>query len=296
MASNPLVDPNSRFNPDDYNSLHNGPITSGPGSSGTPAFGTTTGGNWLAGTGPWDDAQTLANDIASGKASGMTQALDFVAVGLDVIGAVIDPIGTFTGMLAGWLMEHLKPLKLILDELAGNPDTISGVANTWGNISSAMKAAANDYTAAVNGQTTGWQGGAADAYRGKTAGKLVHAMTSTSALSDAMKQIITVCGEVVATIRATVRDIISMLVGMLVSAIIEEACSLGLATPVVVAQALAKIGKATEETVKVIKEGVTVAGYVLALEQKIVLVFQEIVKIIPNLQSIGQDIPAAARA
>src|SRR4030081_79424 len=150
MAStNPLVDPNSRFNPNDYNSLHNGPITSGPGTSGTPAFGTTTGGNWLAGTGPWDDAQTLANDINSGKASGMTQALDFVAVGLDVIGAVIDPIGTFTGMLAGWLVEHLKPLKLILDELAGNPDTISGVANTWGNISSAMKAAADDYTAAV---------------------------------------------------------------------------------------------------------------------------------------------------
>lgn len=286
---NPLVDPTSQLNKDDYfvnwDKVGHGdygtlnPVTSGP------------GGNWLSGTGLWDDCATLGKDIAANKAG----AADYIAVGLDVLGAVIDPIGTATGMLAGWMMDHLKPLKMMLDELAGNPDTVAGVAKTWDNISKALTEGAKSYGDAVGAQTADWHGDAADAYR-KQAGNLVQAMGGAGALADGMSQISTVGGEIVATVRSTVRDIISFLIGYLVDLAIEEVCSVGLATPVVIAQGIADIGRATKEVVEAIDKVSTVLGVAIAVAGKINTLFAEIEKVLPNLQQAGHDVPAAAPA
>lgn len=286
---NPLVDPSSQFNPDDYavswDKVKQGdystlnPISSGP------------GGDWLSGTGLWDDCATLGKDIAANKAG----AADYIAVGLDTLGVLIDPIGTAAGMLAGWMMDHLKPLKMMLDELAGNPDTVTGVANTWNNISKAMTSGATSYANAVSGQTADWHGDAADAYRTQ-ANKLVQAMGGAGALADAMSQISTIGGEIVATVRSTVRDIISLLIGFLVDLAIEEACSLGAATPVVIAQGIADIGKATKETVEAIDKACTVIGLVIAVAGKVNTLYAEIVKVLPNLEQTGRDVGPAIPA
>lgn len=289
--SNPLVDPKSQFNPNDYvanpNELSKGdysslnPVTSGP------------GGDWLSGTGIWADSEQLGKDIKS--KDWVQVSFDSAAVGLDTLGLIQDPIGTAFSMLAGWMIDHLKPLKLILDELAGNPDTVTGVANTWTNISKALTAAANEYAAAVPPETAGWQGQAADAYR-RQAGTLVQALGGAGALADGMSALVSIGAELVATVRSAVRDIIANLVGELVSDAIQEACTLGAATPVVVEEATGAIERETSVATKLIESLVKVLKNAVFIASKINTLLSEIAKILPKLQQIGKDVSAAAPA
>ena len=281
---NQLVDPSSQFNWDDYsvnwNKVGQGdystlnPITSGP------------GGDWLSGTGMLDDVYNMGRDVAQNKAG----VGDYLTVGLDVLGAAIDPVGTAAGILAGWMMDHIKPLKLILDELGGNPDTIEGVAKTWEDISKALTEGAQTYTNAVGAQTSAWQGDAADAYRTQAA-KLVQGMAGAGALADMMGQISTVGGEVAATVRGTVRDIISFLVGYLADLAVEEACTVGAATPAVVAQGVEDIAKATKEVFETVAKVVTIIEIVIAVLNKIKATLEELAKLLPNIK---QGMGAAA--
>ncbi|HVV14621.1 hypothetical protein [Amycolatopsis sp.] len=281
-TENPLVDPSSQFDPDDY-----GPdakkIAQGDLSTLNPV---TSGGDWWAGSGLWDDCNQLAQSIKDRDLVGVF--FGTVAVELDAIGVLMDPIGTALSGLAGWMIEHLKPLRLALDELAGNPDTIKGVAKTWTNISDRMKQVAQAQHDAVQQGTAHWQGPAPDAYR-QAAGKLYDAAGATSSLSEGMSSLIQAMGECVATVRSLVRDLIATLVAELVQDALEEAASVGFATPLVIEEATGAISRCTGRTVSTIEKLVDVIGEVLDIATKINTLLQTIVKVV-------QDLPKATQA
>lgn len=279
---NELVDPASQFNPDDY-FPNPGKIAQGDLSTANPI---TSGGDWWSGTGLWDDCNQLAQSIKQGDLAG--EIFGGIAVGLDAIGVVMDPIGTALSGLAGWMIDHLKPLRLMLDELAGNPDTIKGVANTWTNISERMKQVAQAQQDAVEQGTTHWQGPAADAYR-KSAGNLHDAAGATSSLADGMSSLVQAMGECVATVRSLVRDLIATLVAELVQDALEEAASFGFATPLVIEEATGAISRCTGRTVATIEKLVDTIGTILDIAAKINTLLQTIAK-------VAQDLPKAKQA
>ena len=279
--ANPLVDEKAKYDPGQY-----GPdpteIRNGDYSSLSPI---TSGGDWLKGTGPWADAKELGENLRNGTAT--EKLFSLATVGLYLLGTVMDPIGTALSMLVGWMIEHLKPLKAALDGLAGNPDMIEGRSTTWENINTAMQAAAKDLESSIQPGTAAWKGTAAENYRGSST-VLAKSIGAVGDLSSGMGALVKITGVAVAAVRDTVRELISTLVAELIEDAIEEAASLGLATPLVVEQALGSIFRCSTKVAKTIKtllEAIAEAGEIIS----------KLVGLFNNLYKIFKELPEATK-
>jgi hypothetical protein len=134
-----------------------------------------------------------------------------------------------------WILEHVKPLSEALDWLAGDPGEIAGHAQTWRNVAGALRDRAEDLGRAAWWDTAEWAGAAADAYR-RWSGLQQTAVGGLAGAAQTLAAITEGAGMLVAGVRMMVRDAIAVLVSRLVSYAVEEAFSLGLATPLVVEQ------------------------------------------------------------
>ncbi len=194
-----------------------------PGTSNDPWAGI-----WIA-----EDIDTILDGVRSG--SWIDGTLGAVSAGLDTLAFVSDPIGGLLQYGVAWMLEHVKPLTEALDWLAGDPGQISAHAQTWRNISATSHDQAADLDRAVRGDTTEWVGGAADAYR-TWSGQQRDAVGALATAAETMAAITEGAGTLVAAVRMMVRDAIAVLASRLISYAAEELFTLGLATPVVVAQ------------------------------------------------------------
>jgi hypothetical protein len=222
-------------------------------------------------------SQEIGEGIAHGDWAKV--ALGGVGAGLDMLSASFDPISYFSGQLASWMMEHLEPLRKVLHGLSGEPDMVRNYAASWGNISKEMAAVSIGYAAAADGTSSFWSGPASDAYRPQAH----HVANLTKAAAGAAQSLMsaaTMAGELVTGIRTTVRDIIATLVGRLVNLAVEEACSAGLATPLVVAQGVEEIGRASagvgESLTRLGKAISELAGWLVALRDLLDGVYTEL--------------------
>jgi hypothetical protein len=102
----------------------------------------------------------------------------------------------------------------------------------------------------------------------------------TAGAADTLKTAATMAGELVAGIRITVRDAIAALVGYLVDLVVEEACTVVLATPVVVAQGVEEISRVSirigESLTKLGKAISELAGWLVALRDMLDGVYAEL--------------------
>ena len=89
---------------------------------------------WNTGLGLVEDAAQISSGIQNN--SWVDGTLGTVGGALDILGMVLDPIGSLVAWGVSWLMEHVKPLKEALDWLAGNPDAVAAHAQTWENVAS----------------------------------------------------------------------------------------------------------------------------------------------------------------
>jgi len=151
-------------------------------------------------------------------------AFTATAAGLDSLSIGMDPLGELSQAGVGWLIEHVWFLHEPLDALAGDPTQITAQARTWHNTSNAMLAVAQDYprdAAAV----TGWDGAAADEYRGAVDDYAYHLGRAAAAASDVSTEIMA-SGAAVGTVRALIRDIIAEFVsGVIKKALVALAGS-----------------------------------------------------------------------
>lgn len=108
-------------------------------------------------------------------------------------------------------------------------------------------------------------------------------------------------GQVVAAVRETVRDLIATLVGKLITWALEEACTLGFATPLVAAQATAAITSTISKVSQVIRKLVKTISNVGPKVRKIVSKLGEIIEKLSKLnkklgkRAEGATSPSAAR-
>lgn len=232
----------------------------------------------------WEKGLTAVEageEIGAGIAKGdwAKVALDGVGAGLDLLCAGFDPIGYFSGQLASWMMEHLEPLRMVLHGLTGEPGMVRGYAATWGNISATIGSVSGDYTTTADATSWFWDGPASDAYRSQ-AHHVANLAQAAAEAADTLKTAATMAGELVAGIRTIVRDAIATLVGCLVDLAVEDACTFGLATPVVVAQGIEEISRVSvrigESLTKLGKAISELAGWLGALRNMLDGVYAEL--------------------
>ncbi|SDJ27949.1 hypothetical protein SAMN05192558_11458 [Actinokineospora alba] len=167
--------------------------------------------NFDSPTQSWDGSGlfgSAANIVYDGmKGDWGALAGDAVGGGLDLLGFAMDPLGTVLSGVIGWLIEHIGFLKEPLDFLAGDPDAITAMAQTWTNIATRMQQTAEAYTNSLKA-VAGTNGAAIAAYQASVnnfaqvvAGGATHAQNAAAA--------VTVAAEVVGVVRGVVRDAIS---------------------------------------------------------------------------------------
>ena len=193
-----------------------------------------------AGIGILDSAVQSVDAISSGN--WIDAGIDTAATTLDSLAFVTNPAGALLSSGIGWLIEHVEALSEPLDWLAGNPDTITAHAQTWGNVATAVSTVEQDYLRAVAGDLTAWRGHAAQAYRAR-ATDTGHLLGALSIAADGIRVAITMSGMVVAAVRDQIQKMICDLVGYLIGYAAELMGSGGLATPVVAEQAMSLIAQ-----------------------------------------------------
>jgi hypothetical protein len=246
----------------------------------------------------------LAEDVDSLMAvfSGGTwidSTIGGVAAGLDTLALVTDPLGQLVAWGVGWLIEHLKPLSDGLDALAGDPDQIAAYAQTWANVSQATEGALTTLHDGARQQINDWAGEASVAYRSHE-GEQEAALLALAKATDAMSQITTGAGVLVATVRMMVRDLIADFVSVLAVRlwewVAEEGLTLGLGTPLVVAQVTTLAGKWIGRIARLLDGLVNSLRRLTPLLRRLDAIIDEIKAVLRGLSSTGDGTAATSRS
>jgi uncharacterized protein YukE len=168
---------------------------------------------WAAGVPLWE--AYIDSRAGIREKDSLLASLNSGALGLEALGMIFDPIGAAVSSLVGWILEHLRPFRDLLDLMAGYPDLIKDVATSWANIAAHLGDAHTSFAAQVNPGTSEWQGEAADAYR-STARGVVRLLDNGSAAADVLNKLTTAAGEAVAGVRQFIRDIVAETVAVVV--------------------------------------------------------------------------------
>ncbi|MET0236483.1 MAG: hypothetical protein ABW224_17680, partial [Kibdelosporangium sp.] len=242
-----------------------GPLTAGNGDYG-----------WAGGIGIAESAMDTFNGIKDGN--WVEGGLGVVGLAAEAASAAIDPFGWLMSSVASFLMEHVQPLKDMLDSIAGDPPVIQSYSETWANVAKHLDSTHTSFANSVKNGTAGWQGKAADTYR-QTASEQAEGIKAAATAAGTISTVVMVFGEVVAFVRELVRDLIADLIGKLISWVLETVFSLGFGTPVVVAQAVAAIAKWATKITDLLRRLLRTIKNVSPLLGKLAEVFGKIIKV-----------------
>jgi RHS repeat-associated protein len=235
---------------------------------------------WHSGINLLDDAAGVYDGVQSG--SWVDGGIAAVGAGLDLLTMAMNPVGTLISYGLNWLIEHVKPLQDALNKLAGDADQIAAYSQTWKNIAQAVGQSAKDLSATVQKDTANWTGQAADTYRANIADKVNH-INAAATCSEAIGAVVQVVGVLTGAVRGLVRDMITQAVGDFIQDALEEVCSLGLGTPVVVAQVVEQVAQWMEKIGAVIKKLINSVEKLRPLMSKLEEIFAAIKKVMSEL-------------
>ena len=207
--------------------------------------------NWHTGINLIDDAAACYDGVSSG--SWVEGGIGAIGAGLDLLTVAMNPVGTLISYGLNWLIEHVKPLKDALDHLAGDADQIAAYSATWANVGKAVGDAAKNLGDAVGRDTASWTGSAADAYRQHAQNK-TNALQTAATCANTISTAVKIVGVITGAVRGLVRDMVTQAIGDFIQDALEEVFSLGLGTPVVVAQVVEQVAQWTEKIGAVIKK------------------------------------------
>ena len=190
------------------------------------------------GLGIIDDGHALVEAIQGG--SWMGTALGVAFTGLDVASAVSDPIGTLISMGLGWALEWVWPFNELFNALAGDAAQVEANAQTWENVAVALGAAGAQLEEDTTTCLSDMAGDTVEAIRTSAGGVAEH-VQAASQWAQAMADGLRMASGIVQVVHDVVRQAISDLTGTICSVAIEEACTLGLATALVIEQITTRV-------------------------------------------------------
>jgi uncharacterized protein YukE len=166
----------------------------------------------LTGIGLYDSCQGVSQAIASGTWIDVTLA--GAGAGFEAFSAGVDPIGTLASAGLSWLLEHVDPLRELLEDLTGNPDILLMHADTWANMAAEAAAIGEEMQVLAQSHQEEWTGEAAAAFRGLHA-ELKLGVDSLGAIFDSMRAATAAAAGIIQTTYELVRDLIADLIVML---------------------------------------------------------------------------------
>ncbi|NYE36279.1 phage-related protein [Nocardioides cavernae] len=195
-----------------------------------------------------------AADSASAFARGdwIEGTINGVSAALDVVGAILNPLGTACSMVVNWILEHCGPIQDWLDELLGDPGVIRAGAESWRNIGDHMGGIGPDYRSLVATDTGGYTGLAMDAYRA-AAGGMEHVFAALSQVAHGVSSGIEIAGGLLAGVRTFIEGLFSDLVGNAIGAVAQSALTLGIAAPAALTSLINKARSVLERCRKFMK-------------------------------------------
>ena len=190
------------------------------------------------GLGIIEDGHALVEAIQGGSWAGT--ALGVAFTGLDVASAVSDPIGTLISMGLGWALEWVWPFNELFNALAGDAAQVEANAQTWENVAMALGAAGAQLEEDTATCLSDMAGDGVEAIRTSADGVAEH-VQAASQWAQAMADGLRMASGIVQVVHDVVRQAISDLIGTICSVAIEEACTLGLATALVIEQITTRV-------------------------------------------------------
>ena len=190
------------------------------------------------GLGIIEDGHALVEAIQGGSWTGTVLGVAFT--GLDVASAVSDPIGTLISMGLGWALEWVWPFNELFNALAGDATQVEANARTWENVALALEAAGAQLEEDTATCLSEMAGDGIETIRTSADGVAEH-VRAASQWAQAMADGLRMASGIVQVVHDVVRQAISDLIGTICSVAIEEACTLGLATALVVEQITTRV-------------------------------------------------------
>jgi RHS repeat-associated protein len=246
---------------------------------------------WHSGINIVDDAAGVYDGVSSGN--WVEGGIAAFGVGLDALSMAMNPVGTLISYGLNWLIEHVKPLQDALNQLAGDADQIAAYAQTWKNVGEAVSKAAKDLADTVTADTASWTGQAADAYRASIGTKVDH-INAAAKCANTIGTAVQIVGVITGAVRMLVRDMITQAIGDFVQDALEEVFSLGLGTPVVVAQVVSQVADWVDKIAGVIKKLINSVEKLRPLMSKLEEIFAAIKKVMSELHGRGPEEPSMA--
>lgn len=239
---------------------------------------------WSSGSMIIDDGHSVVSDISNH--SWVALGLESIPTAVDAASLAIDPIGTIISMGAGWLLDHINPLKKWLDELAGNKDAVTALGETYQNIAGRLSDEhsyiANRLAADLEGLESEFLGTHRDLSH-ETNDFVSFLSTSASATGSALDKL----AILVDAVHGIVRDAIAQLVGTIASALIEEACTLGLGTGAVIGQVTDKVATLSARVSKFVDDLAKTIPALGKLIKALEKIFEAINKVMAKLHMRG---------
>lgn len=250
----------------------------------------------LSGAGVFDDIQQLSEAIDN--KSWVSGALAGVALGVDTIAYVSDPLGTLMAWGIGWVFDHIQPFKDWLLQLAGDADQLRANGQTWKNVSATLKAAADNIEKDVRSSFPegSFTGSTATAYFAAS-GATTKGIAMTGALSGAVGTAYDVCAVIIQFVHDFVRDAISQVVGSILSYAAELVASFGTAFPLVMEQISTKVASlmgSVSKRVTALKESLSNLGTKLTNADQLLKSLKEWLHNLTHSDAPKADVDASA--
>ncbi|GLY71216.1 DUF6531 domain-containing protein [Amycolatopsis taiwanensis] len=243
---------------------------------------------WHSGINILDDAAGVYDGVQSG--SWIEGGISAIGAGMDLLTMAMNPVGTLISYGLNWLIEHVKPLKDALDHLAGDADQIAAYSQTWKNVAQAVQGAGKELAATVEKDTANWTGPAADTYRANLKNKINH-INAASTCAETISVVVQIVGVITGAVRGLVRDMVTQAIGDFIQDALEEVFSLGLGTPVVVAQVVEQVSAWMEKIGATIKKLINSVEKLRPMMSKLEEIFAAIKKVMNTLHGHGGEEP-----
>ncbi|MGZ4518308.1 MAG: WXG100 family type VII secretion target, partial [Mycobacteriaceae bacterium] len=126
-----------------------------------------------------------------------------------------DPLGMLANHGLGFLLDHCGILKSAMDLVTGDSETVTGAADTWGDVATELKELAKTTEETIGSGLKDWGGQGAQA-AGKQLAELVVAIQAIGSEADNMKQLLEASAALMEAALEVVKSIISDLVSWLI--------------------------------------------------------------------------------
>ncbi|MDN4175401.1 hypothetical protein QWY28_20735 [Nocardioides sp. SOB77] len=178
-----------------------------------------------------------------------TGVIALAGSGAEMASMVLDPIATLASSVAGFLLDYMPPLPQMLDALAGNPDLVEAIGDTWVNVAGAIEEAAADMDASLARVLGTWTGQSATTYAA-VAGMLVDTLNKAAHTYRCIGSGLQTASGIVEAVRGLTKEIIAELVGALISWAGQVAGTAGIGASWVIPQAVSRISETVRDATK----------------------------------------------